>query len=109
MVDKLWCSHCSELSKILNNIVELKSGVTAHTVDNYEKIGSTTLFNAVNFKLEWNNSLAPIFEAKLTLNRPYNRPSTEQVQSLSIVFVGAVDTLFLGMYRDLMFLFWFKK
>ena len=37
-------------------------------------------------------------------------PSTNpQVQSPSIVFVGAVDAIFLGMYRDLMFLFRFKK
>ena len=33
-------------------------------------------------------------------------PSTNpQVQSPSIVFVGAVGTIFLGLYRDLMFLF----
>ena len=42
--------------------------------------------------------LAAIFEAKLTFNR-----SSSSVPS--IVFVGAVDTIFPRMYRDLMLLF----
>ena len=57
---------------------------------------------SVNSKLDWSDNLAAIFEAKLTLTDP-------QVQSPSFVFVGAVDTNFLGIYRDLMFLFSFKK
>ena len=49
--------------------------------------------SAVNSKLDCSDDLVPMFEVK----------------SHSIVFVGAVDTIFLGMYRDLMFLFSFKK
>ena len=52
----------------------------------------------MNSKLDWNNNLAAIFEAKL-LSIGY------QVQSFSIVSLGAVDTILLGMYRYLMFLF----
>ena len=59
---------------------------------------STMKLIPVNSILDWNDNFAAIFEAKLTFNGL-------QVQSLSIVFVGAVDTIFLGMYQDLMFLF----
>ena len=51
---------------------------------------------AVNSKLDWNDNLAAIFEAKLVIN---------QVQSFSTVSLGAVDTNLLGMYQYLMFLF----
>ena len=47
--------------------------------------------NPVSSKLDWNGNLA--------LSTGY------EVQSPSIVIVGAVDTIFLEMYRDLMFLF----
>ena len=46
------------------------------------------MFYPVNSKLDWNDILAAIFDQP-------NRPSTGlQVQSPSIVFVGAVDTIF---------------
>ena len=51
----------------------------------------------VNSKLDWNDNLAAIFEAKLSIGY--------QVLSFSIVSLGAVDTILLGMYRYLMFLF----
>ena len=64
----------------------------------------SNVYKTVNSKLDWDDNLNAIFEAKLT----FNYASTGlQVQSPSIVFVGAVDTIFLGMYRDLMFLVWF--
>ena len=46
----------------------------------------------MNSKLDWNDNLASIFETKLTFNRP---PSSVSFN------LGAVDTIFLGMYRDL--------
>ena len=64
------------------------------------------MLTLVNSKLDWNDNLDAIFEAKLT----FNYASTGlRVQSPSIVFVGAVDTIFLEMYRNLMFLVWLKK
>ena len=42
----------------------------------------------------WNNNLAAIFKAKLTLIK---------CQSQSIAFIGEVDTISPRMYRDLMF------
>ena len=51
----------------------------------------------MNSKLNWNDNLAAIFEAKLTFKGL-------QVQSPSIVFVGAVDTICLGMPRFSVFI-----
>ena len=49
--------------------------------------------------LGWNGNLGAIFEANLTF----------KCQSLSSVFVGAVDTILRGLYRELMLSLWFKK
>ena len=51
----------------------------------------SSLVLSKNSKLDRNDNLVTTFEAKLTLNNP-------QVQSPSIVFVGAVDTIFLEVY-----------
>ena len=48
--------------------------------------------------LGWNGNLGAIFEANLTF----------KCQSLSIVFVGAVDTILRELYQDLMFSLSFK-
>ena len=64
------------------------------------------MLTPVNSKLDWNDNLDAIFEAKLTFNYAW---TGLQVQSPSIVFVDAVDTIFLGMYRNLIFSFWFTK
>ena len=60
------------------------------------------MLTPVNSKLDWNDNLDAIFEAKLTFNYAW---TGLQVQSPSIVFVDAVDTIFLGMYRNLIFSF----
>ena len=49
----------------------------------------------MNSILDLNDSLDAILETKLTFKCPL----------LSFVLVDAVDTILLGMYRDLMFLF----
>ena len=65
-------------------------------------IDKETAFYMIRPIVGRNSNLSVIFEAKLTFERL-------QVQSPSIVFVGTVDTIFLGKYKDLMFLFRFKK
>ena len=63
-----------------------------------------TLSRTVNSKLEWNDNLAAIFEAKLTFNRPSSSVP------FYCIFVGAVDTIFLGIcfyfiYTEICFYF----
>ena len=53
----------------------------------------------MNSILGWNDNWTVIFEANLTL----------KCWSLSIVFVGAVYTIWPGLYRDLMFHFNLKS
>ena len=61
-------------------------GTLAFKLNNSESVNSTS---------DYNDNLADIYEAKLT----------SKYQFLSTVFVSAVDTILLGMYRDLMFSF----
>ena len=96
-------------------------------------VGST-----VNSQLGWNDNLAATFEAKLTFNRPSssvlfycifigavcdgrsdvmvyklinyeNEQIATENDTKTVYNIGAVDTIFLGVYRHLMFLFILKK
>ena len=87
------------LSQATMETILLPDTLTMADSDIYEMLAfilsrNVFVLTLLNSKLDWNDNLAAIFDAKLVINR-------FQLQSPSIVFVGAVDTIFLRMYRDL--------
>ena len=113
------CVHCSMLSRILFSIFTPDCGLIQALkcwtilLTRLNNVDGKTLFNNreqvvtlyllilhvtltrvianTQWTLDWNDNLAAIFEAKLTLNRP---------SSSVPLFVGAVETICLGMYQD---------
>ena len=65
-----------------------------------ENTNKVIRLESVNSKLNWNDNLAIIFEAKLTFNKP-----TSLVRFDLLYFSAWLTPIFQGMNRDAMFLF----